>query len=216
MLKNVILFIFSTILGTLMIIIGYLLFFSRDSQFIKPFLPKTMFSIENAPSQTLIGEVASISGNVSWLSRTASFAMLINSPTKLQQGEEVITQNNGKASITFSKVVNLNVSPNTQVNLIQTLPSDVVIEQKQGLVMYDKNGETPVSIRALDLLINIDKGRCEVLVDKDTSDITVTVSTGSVTVAFNDINNNTNIKSISEGEKYLFNNDSKTGYIKSI
>jgi ferric-dicitrate binding protein FerR (iron transport regulator) len=91
-----------------------------------------------------------------------------------------------------------------------------VIEQKQGLVMYDKNGETPVSIRALDLLINIDKGRCEVLVDKDTSDITVTVSTGSVTVAFNDINNNTNIKSISEGEKYLFNNDSKTGYIKSI
>jgi hypothetical protein len=164
----------------------------------------------------LNGEVASISGNVSWLSRTASFAILINSPMKLQQGEEVITQNNGKVSIIFSKVVNLNVSPNTQVNLIQTLPTDFVVEEKQGLVMYDKNGETPVSIRALDLLINIDKGSCEVLVDKDTSDITVTVSAGSVTVAFNDTYNNTNIKSISEGKKYLFNNDSKTGNIKSI
>jgi uncharacterized membrane protein YkgB len=216
MIKNIIIFILSIIIGLILIIIGYFSFFSKDSQLIKPFLPKTMFSIENAPSQTLTGEVASISGNVSWLSRTANYAILINSAQKLQQGEEINTQNNGEAILNFSKVVNITVLPNTQVSFIQTLPANFVVEQKQGLATYEKNGEIPVSIRTLDLLINIEKGSCQVLVNKDTSDITVSVITGSVTVAFNDTNINTNIQTISEGKKYQFNNDTKNGIIRPL
>ena len=213
---KIFLFIISIATGGVIVVAGYLWGAPRDSQFLKPFFPKTLFSIENAPSQSLTGEVTSISGNVSWQSRTANYATLITFPVKLLQGEEIDTQNNGEAIITFSKVGKITVSPNTQVNFIQTLPANFVIEQKQGLSTYDKAGDVPVSVRALDLLINLEKGTCTVSVDKDTSDVTVTVNAGSATAAYNDTNSNTNILTISEGEKYLFNNNTKLGKIKSL
>ncbi len=216
MLKNIFLFIVFILIGAAAVIVAYFWIAPRDSQILKPFFPKTLFSIENAPSQSLLGKVASFSGNVSWQSRVASYATLINSPVKLQQGEEINVQNNGKATIDFPQVTVITVFPNTQVNFIQTLPTNFVVEQKQGLSVYDKNGSIPISIRTLDLLINLEKGECTISVDKDTSDIIVTVNSGFSTVAFNDANNNTNILTINEGKEYLFNNNTKLGKIKSL
>lgn len=216
MMKNISLLIISILIGITTITISYLWIAPRNSQILKPFFPKTLFSVENAPSQSLSGKTTSLSGNVSWQSRTARFATLINSPIKLQQGEEIDTQNNGNATIDFPKIGTITIFPNTQVNFIQTLPANFVIEQKQGLSEYYKNGNIPISIRSLDLLINLEKGSIIVSVDKNTSDITVTVNSGSVTVAFNDTNNNTNILNINEREKYSFNNNSKLGKIKKF
>jgi len=216
MIKNIFLFIISILIGVTAVISGYLWVAPRDSQILKPFFPKTLFSIENAPSKSLSGKLASLSGNVSWQSRTANYATLITSSVKLQQGEEINVQNNGKAVMDFPQVATITASSNTQINFIQTLPANFVVEQKQGLSVYDKNGDIPVSVRALDLLINIEKGTCTVSVDKDTSDIIVTVNSGSVAVAFNDTGNNTNILTINQGKEYLFNNDTKLGKIKSL
>jgi hypothetical protein len=213
---KIFLFIFSILIGSVVVITGYFWDAPRDSQILKPFFPKTLFSIENAPSKSLSGSVASVSGNVAWQSRIASFATLINSPVKLQQGEKINTQSNGKAVINFSQVATITVSANTQLNFIQTLPANFVVDQAQGLSIYDKNGDIPLSVRALDLLINVKTGTCSVLVDKDTSNIVVSVSTGSAMIAFNDTNNNTNILTVNKGEEYLFNNNTKLGKIKSL
>ena len=78
----------------------------------------------------------------------------------------------------FPQAVTITASSNTQINFIQTLPANFVVEQKKGLSMYDKSGDIPVSVRALDLLINIEKGTCTISVDKDTSDIIVTANPG--------------------------------------
>ena len=199
-----------------MVIYGYLWDAPRDSQLLKPFFPKTLFSVENPPNQSLTGDILSMSGNVAWQSRIANYATLINSPIKIQQGEEIDVQNNGNAIIDFTKVGKISVSPNTQINFIQTLPANFVLEQKQGILTFDKNGNIPASIRALDLLINIEEGSCTISVDKDSSDIIITVNSGSVTIAFNDTNNQTNILTIKEGKEYLFNNNTKLGKIKSL
>ena len=213
---KIFLFIFSILIGSVVVITGYFWDAPRDSQILKPFFPKTLFSIENAPSKSLSGNVASVSGNVAWQSRIASFATLINSPVKLQQGEKINTQSNGKAVINFPQVATITVSANTQLNFIQTLPANFVVDQAQGLSIYDKNGDIPLSVRALDLLVNVKTGTCSVFVDKDTSNIAVAVSTGSAMIAFNDTNNNTNILTINKGEEYLFNNNTKLGKIKSL
>ena len=216
MVKKIILFTFSIAISTILVIFGYLWESPRDSQLLKPFFPKTLFSIENAPDQSLIGEVASVSGNIAWQSRTANYATLISSPVKLQQGEEIDAQNNGNAVISFPGVGEITVFPNTQINFIQTLPANVVVEQKQGLSIYDKNGNIPISIRALDLLINPTEGTCTVSVDKDSTEIIVTVDSGSATLAFNNINNVTNILTVKKGYEYVFNNNTKVGRLKSL
>jgi len=214
--KKLFLFIISIAIGTAIVTFGYLWDVPRNSQLLKPFFPKTLFSIADAPGQSLSGEIASMSGNVGWQSRTADYATLINSPVKVQQGEAISTYQNGETTVNFPGIGNMTLSPNTQVNFIQTLPANFVVEQKQGISAYIKNGNIPISVRALDLLINFEEGNYAVSVDKDSTNIIVTVNSGSIIVAFNDTNNNTNIVTVKEGEQYLFNNNTKLGRIKPL
>lgn len=214
MLKNILLFTVSAIIGTALVVSGYLWDAPRNSRLLVPFFPKTYFSIENAPKQSLTGKLTSISGKISWQSRAADQASPISFPIKLQQGEELETQDNGKGVIDFSGVGKITVFANTQVSIVQTLPVNFVVEQKSGLATYDKNGSVPLSIRALDLLINMGEGSCTVSVDKVSSNITISVASGSAKAAFNDTSNNTNIVTVKQGEKYLFNNNGKLGKIR--
>jgi hypothetical protein len=216
MLKNILLLIISIAVGALIIILGFLWLSPRDTQIIKIIIPKSLFSLENAPTDTLVGEIASLSGKVAWQSRVAPVAILINSPLKLQQGEEVDTYDNGNVTINFAQFGTITESFNTQVNLIQTLPENFVIEQKQGTITFDKIGDNQTSIIALDLLININSGQSSIFVDKENSKITVSIKTGLATVAFNDNANNTNVISIKNGDKYIFDDNTKTGVIKKL
>jgi hypothetical protein len=134
----------------------------------------------------------------------------------LQQGEEVDTYDNGNVTINFAQFGTITESFNTQVNLIQTLPENFVIEQKQGTITFDKIGDNQTSIIALDLLININSGQSSIFVDKENSKITVSIKTGLATVAFNDNANNTNVISIKNGDKYIFDDNTKTGVIKKL
>ena len=102
MLKKIFLFTISIIIGLTITVLGYLWDAPRNSQLLKPFFPKTFFSVANAPSQSLSGDITSMSGNVAWQSRTADYATLINSPVKIRQGEAISTYENGKAVIRFS------------------------------------------------------------------------------------------------------------------
>ncbi len=216
MIKNILLFIVFLILGTTAVVIGYLWAVPGDTQLLKPFFPKTLFSIQNAPSESLKGEIASVSGSVAWQSRIAPYASLINSPQKLQQGEEVDTHSNGQAGIIFPGVGIINISSDSQINFIQTLPANFVVNEKQGTAVFEKTGTVPISIRGLDLLINLDSGKSSISVDKKTSQVTIRVEEGSVTLAFTDTNNNTEIVPISAGNEYVFNNNTKLGEIKAL
>lgn len=217
MFKNILLLIVAVTFGALIVILGFLWISPRNTQILKIILPQSLFSLEKAPVDTLSGEVASISGKIAWQSRIAPVAILINSPTKLQQGEEVDSYNDGNAFIDFPKVGTIVISPNTQINFIQTLPQNFVVWQKQGSANYEKNGENPVSVIALDLLVNIGSGTsCLVVLDKDTANVIVTVKSGSITAAFNDSDNNTNVVSVKAGHEYFFDDGSKTGRIKVL
>jgi hypothetical protein len=110
----------------------------------------------------------------------------------------------------------MSASFNTQLSFIQTLPENFVVWQKQGLADYNKNGEVQISVVALDLLINLDLGQCSILVDKDTAKVTVSVKTGLATVAFNDSDNNTNVVSLKTGDQYVFDDNTKTGVVRSL
>jgi hypothetical protein len=216
MIKNILLIIISLIAGALLVILGFLWISPRNTQVLKVIIPKTLFSLENAPTDSLVGEIASFSGKVAWQSRIAPVAILINSPVKLHQGEEVDTYDDGNVNVNFPNGVIITAASNTQVNFIQTLPQAFVVEQKQGSVSYSKTGEKPVSIIALDLLVDVNSGENTVLVDKDKGEVTVTVKTGLVTVAFNDNDNNVNVVSLKVGDQYVFNDNTKIGVIKSL
>lgn len=216
MLKNMFLFVTSLIIGGLVSAAVSIWIASDKTELIKPFLSETVFSLEKAPAKSIVGNIASISGSVAWQSRTSTSAVPIKSPRELQQGEEIETRENGKATVNFSKAGIITISPDTQIAFIQTLPANFVVQQKKGYAEYAKKGNIPVSIIGLDLLINLNSGKSTISVDRENSQIVLSVETGSATIAFNDTENLTNILTIESGSEYVFDNNTKLGEINDL
>lgn len=210
MAKNLFIFIFFTIIGTIIGICASIVIFNSHLSIINQNSIKTQFSLEHAPSNTFTGKVTNISGNVIFLSRTASQGKLITTPTQIQQGEEISSLGNGEATIDFSNIVSITLSPNTQIAIIQALPAGLVVQQKQGTAVYTKTGNSaPIYVRPLDLLIDLHQGSSEVLTDPDTSSVEIYVLKGYTDAAYEDIQNNSKVISIQKGYKLFFNNNTK-------
>ncbi|MBI3888149.1 hypothetical protein HY310_03735 [Candidatus Microgenomates bacterium] len=151
----------------------------------------TAFSIENAPINSLRGYVATLSGRVNWLSRVATEPALLNTNI-LQQGDTLITSDSARLKISF-KDTNISLEPKTEVEIIQTLPDQLVFNQKSGEATY--SGE--LSVRSLRLLSKI-SGTVSIKIKNDL--IYLNIVEGKAIAAFNDINFNSKVVEV---KKYI-------------
>lgn len=174
-------------------------------------LAGSQFSFEKAPRQSLQGQIIKITGSVFFQSRTATQSSSISSPHEISQGEEVDTGDDGIAQVSFDKIVNLNLHRNAKINIIQSLSANLVMELKEGTAEF-QNLESPVavSVRGLDILINIQKGDAVITVNKQNSKVTLNVVNGQSIAAFTDSVNRTIVKTIQPGQNFVFNNNAKT------
>lgn len=214
MLKKILLFIVFLFLGlTLFFAVRWVLIALQVQTIISP-NAQSKFSLATAPSQSFTIQVGSFSGNVLWQSRIAKQPTPMVGLQTLQQGEEIDTLDNGKASLSLNGVASISVSSLSSLNFIQTLPVNIVVEEKQGLVEYSlQNTQVPFSVRALDLLINI-TGDSVITVDKKASIITIYPKSGKATLAYNDTNNVSQVIELKSGQKAIFTNDTKTVVIQ--
>lgn len=210
MIKNIFLILLFLAIGFLGTVCVYLFLTKEHSQIITPPVA-TQFSLEKAPSESITGTIAALSGQVLWTSRTADTSLFITHSQSIQQGEELATGNTGKATIAFPGEVTINMAKNSDVNIIQTLPANIVIEENNGNVIYEKIATSiPISVRGLDLLVNIDSGQSSIAVDKTNALVNLFVKSGSVTVAYTDTNSTSHVISIKTGQTITFNNNTKT------
>ncbi len=181
---------------------------------IKPVSTATQFSIANAPSATIRGEISSISGSIQWESRVATEPATITLPQTIQQGEEVITGKDGKATIEFPKIGTIQLQANTDLSIIQTLPADIVIAQNSGSADYTKTGKSPLTIRSLDTIIDITSGESKVTIPSTLPRVTALVEQGSITAAFNDSNSVSTVMTATIGQQFIFDEGTKTGNVE--
>ena len=215
MLKKLLLFLIFFSLGVALVFAADFMVSNNTIQKLNPAI-KSKFSIDNPPSDSLKGKISSLSGTVSFQPRSKDYATLINAPVEILQGEDLNTGGNGSATVIFDRIGEISLLENTQISFIQTLPQNFVISQKQGTATFQKTGSIPFSVRGLDLLINLESGRVSVNVDSDNSIITVDVLEGSVSAAFNDTDNLSNVITIESPRRYIFNNNTKKGRISYL
>jgi len=175
----------------------------------KPKNKKLAFSIDAAPKNSIKGKIESLSGKVKWESRTATAPSEIIKSVIIQQGETLETGEDGNATIIFPEILTINLSSQSKLSITQTLPTNFVFDQSNGSITYEKNGQTPISIRSLHLLTAMNSGKIILTIDKETAEITISVKKGSATAAFNDLENLSNVVNIKEGEKFVFNDDTR-------
>lgn len=214
--KNIVIFVFAIIVG-LGLVALYTKFFPVPIQKIEKeqtVPPASHFSIEHAPSNSIKATIATFSGKVEWLSRVATEASRLTTIRKLQQGEDIATDETGTATLQFPNLGSITLQPNTKLSIIQTIPADIVLQQNSGSVIYEKTGTLPLSIHSLALLIEQKVGTMRVTVNTNRDIVTVTVTKGSVTAAFEDGNNTTQLREISEGHILQFDSDANEAIIK--
>ncbi len=175
---------------------------------------KNNFSIKNAPSDSLQGKIASMSGSVNWLSRAAQKPVKLKTLIQIQQGEEVSTGSNSTAIIRFQNFSSLLLHPDTHVSIIQLLPQNFVFEQDKGSVHYENTGRVPVSIKALDVVTFITSGFATITVDPKTQKVTVAVDHGTAKEGYEDLQNTSNVVTVTAGQTFVFDQTNKIGTVE--
>jgi len=194
-------------------LIGAFVYFSTHNQqialpIIQSLRPKTQFSIEQAPKDSLKATIKELTGMVSWESRTAIAPSILKKDVLIQQGENLLTENDGKVTLQYADQAEVYISPKTAVAIIQTLPANFVFSQASGSAEYKKMGKIPVSVRSYHLIVLID-GDSTVSVDNATGIITVDVKKGTAKVGFNDLDYVSQVKDLKEGEKWEYDDTAR-------
>ena len=171
------------------------------------------FSPENAPTDSLKGQITSMTGWVDWLGRTATESTRISSPIMIQQGENLQTKENSSLSFIFPEVGTVAMSGKTEVDIIQTLPTNIVFLQASGAAEYTKTGSDPITIRAKKLIASME-GELAISIDEERPWVTLTQKSGSTMVAFNDLKYVSHEIKMVAGQTYTFNYGMRKGVLK--
>lgn len=207
--KSFFILVITLLIGFAATVGTYMMLHKQHVQLISPLSP-TQFSLANAPTESLVGTISALSGTVQWQSRTADNPIPLTSPRQIQQGESLFTGNDGSVALTFPAIATVTLLKNAQVNIIQTLPVNMVLQQVDGTITYiAQSTSTPLSIRALDLLTTSTNGQVIISVDKVKSLITLSVVNGSASIAYTDTNNQSQVMTLTVNKKIVFNNNTK-------
>lgn len=221
-LKYILIFLVPFILTTL----GILMYFSFRGKLsgvkipdipnlpIADLIKLSRFSLEKPPSQSLVGSITKISGEVSYEPRLATESSALKEITQVRQGDLFETGGDGALTILFDSVAEIKMGAETSVNVIQTLPVNLVFSQTKGSVEYEKLGQLPISIKAGRMLVEQD-GLIKVVFNEEDSEISVTVVAGSVIIAYNNLKNESQLIKVSAGRTFIFNNTQRRGIVVS-
>jgi len=197
------------------IALGYSFWKKQKVTVVIPVSPKEeRFSIEPPPKESKTGTVSTMSGQILWESRIATAPAEIKELKQVQQGEVLETGKDGQTVVIFSDSVSITLSPESKIEFIQTLPVNFVFKQTKGEVSYLKKGIIPLSIRSLHLLMTFSDGEYVLNTDSDNHTLELTVKKGLVKAAYNTVLYETQGVEIKEGEKYIFNDDTRIGEIQ--
>lgn len=176
--------------------------------------PTFIFNPAKPPKESVVGKILSLSGEVNWQDRLATEPAEIKSPREVLQGEEVETGKTGKVVLEFPEFVKMIILPKSKLEFAQTLPLNFVINQSLGSVEYTTY-KKDLSIRIKRLLVDkIDTGKLTVSLDEEEGIITAYSEEGTASAAYNSKEFDTQVVEIAEGERFIFDNDNRTGRLR--
>lgn len=167
------------------------------------------------PKNSLIGEIASPSGEIFWISRTATQPAMLKDISQIKQGEILITKNASQVSVLFPNSVELKLEENSQLEFVQTLPQNLVLIQKTGRVIYQQNSAV-LSLKTFHLLTNIEGEKVVVTVDDVKKIVFLDIYSGKITLAYNDLNFNSKTQVVTSGARVIFTDDNRKINFKNI
>ncbi len=182
----------------------------------EPNFEPTKFSLEKAPSDSIKGQITAMSGDIWRQTRTATEPAKLTEPDVIQQGEVLIASDEGKLTVNFNPAATISLFPDTQVEIIQTLPLNLVFNQTKGIGQYQVSGTNPVTIRSFNLIVNIDEGLININTDAETGVITLSLKTGAAKVGYNSPEFDSKVWRLEAGDVFEYDSNERRGYFNAL
>lgn len=168
----------------------------------------TPFSLLAAPSKSYRGKLTIISDDVLWQDRVATESSVVKENITIQQGEKIETNKNGNAQIVFENILKIEMYPSSSLNIIQTLPGHMVISIDYGKLSLNTTNNSVTAVRVYHLLIELN-GRADIDIEDQPPIVKLKVLSGSATLAYNDLDFNTQTLKVEGGEIIEFDDSTR-------
>lgn len=173
------------------------------------------FSLEEAPADSLRGEIISLTGEVEWQSRIATEPGQLPVGIKIQQGEKLVTKESGNIAVKFAAAGTMTMFPEAEVEIVQTLPVNLVFNQLKGKTRYLVGGSSLLSVRNFNLIVNVSSGLITIKTDIEAGEVTLSLKAGQATVAYNSPEFESKRWELEPGDDFVFYNEERKGYFKA-
>lgn len=181
----------------------------------EPNFKPTQFSLDQAPSESIRGTITQMDGEIWRQSRTATEPAKLIEPIIVQQGETLIASDEGKLTIEFNPGATVILFPNSKLEIIQTLPLNLVFNQTKGIGQYQVSGTNPITVRSFNLIVNIDNGLINIDTDEETGAIILGLKTGQATVAYNSPEFESRVWELEPGDVFEYDSNERQGYFNA-
>lgn len=165
------------------------------------------------PLRALTGELNVIKGTIEKLSRDKEEWEEIATKSAILQEEKAKTDKTGKGIIIFDNQVEMTLGNESEIYFANLIPSSFLVEQISGIASYLV--ENPISVKALTLLIEIGNGEVNIQTLPVVGQVNIEVKEGETKLGYIDENNQTQIIQVQEGEKAIYNYNTRNLLIKS-
>lgn len=183
--------------------------FERDEKY-----QTTKFSLEKAPEESLKGKIIDKNGEILWQSRTATETSKLVNDVEIQQGEILETGKNGGNEINFYELATLQLFENSKAEIVQTLPVNLVFRQYKGKISYEVLGQSPISVRCINMLVNLTQGSVEIDVDEESEEVSVLIKNGEGTAAYNSSEFESKVWDLKTGDVFVYDSNERKGFFK--
>lgn len=177
-----------------------------------PLLTKQAAFTYPLPSEAISGIITSLSGTVIKHPRADENAELpLTKDDVLVQKDTIVTKEDGAISCTIPSVATISMKNNAELAIVNLVVPNISFIQIAGSTTYETTHTTNVkTIHALTEIASESAG----MITVDAPIVKYIVTKGSMKIGFNDINNNTVVKTISANESLTFNDDTRKISIK--
>ena len=220
-----------TIVSNLRLILLFLVFFCAGvgllflSRYLRvrfssppPFTPKQSTFELLPPSQSLTANTSVASGYPLVKPRDATQSGLLMQSRTLIEGDTIITDATSSAQFTVGdQTVIASLAENAEVVLSDTQPTHFLLVQRSGNVSYISQLTESLSIRVSSALVVLNQGysNVELLYNPSSQLLTVEMLRGGGQFSLIDIDNNTQVESLVEGDVAEINMRTKTFEVTS-
>lgn len=174
---------------------------------------QSSFSLK-PPTEALKGDLLTVEGDVKKEPRDKEeFETVKTEGEVLIEGEKIGTEKKSQAAIEFPDFIRIDLGSDTEITLANLMPANFLISQLSGSVTYRLlQNDNTFSVRSLHALLTFDSGESEVAVEG--SEVTVKVLSGKAKLALVDLDNETHVWELNEGEEALVDDAERRVEIK--